>query len=202
MLKTTVITRWNSLYDSLLDLLTIIENNKGGFDTVVSQFKISPFTNMEIEYIKNLVKAFEPIAIALDIVQGDNDVYSGISIPLVLKTLSKLEVLKANGQSHLKFLSQSFLDSIKKRFENIISNIEMQCATALHPKFKFKFFEKYIPDIVNDLKTKIENEFNNINNNSDNNINNNHNGQSSSSNESQSFFDSDEEDATTSEFGK
>lgn len=95
MLKTPTVTRWNSLYDSILNLLCIIEQHKTNFDSVLSFLKISAFSNDETNYLKSLCDSFEPIAFALDIIQGENDIYSGIAIPLVLKTL---KVTNVNGQ--------------------------------------------------------------------------------------------------------
>lgn len=66
------------------------------------------------------------------------------------------------------------------------------------PKFKFKFFEKYNPTVVNELKTKLKNEFNALNDTNNNNNSNNNNSQGTNttppSDLSLSFFDSDEED--------
>lgn len=217
LFKIPCVTRWNSLYDALKDLLNIITNNREDLESVLSQFKLCAFTNSEIEYIKDLCDVFEPVAVALDIVQGENDIFCGIAIPLVLKTLSKLENLTENAEHcpNLKFLAQALINAVKKRFENILKNNEMQCATALLPKFKLKFFKKYMPEVVKNISSKLENEFQNIlnasnsnNNNSNSNNNNNNNNNNNTSNindldlSTSTFFESDDEEETSSEFLK
>lgn len=85
----------------------------------------------------------------------------------------------SENNSYRNFLSKILFDSVKKRFENILENNDLQCATVLHPKFKFKFFEKYVPDII----IKSSNSNNNVESQS-----------SLSSSSSATFWDSDKEE--------
>lgn len=202
ILKTPNQTRWNSFFDSLVDLVKVLETQPINLNLCLDYFKITQFTTNEIEYLKAFVKVMEPAAIALDIIQGDKDVYLGISIPLLIKTLSKLDdIVKSNdSSSNVSVLSKCLYNLIIKRFDSsILRNEDYQIATAVHPKFKFKFFEKHMSDYLESIKERVKSEYNNILNNNDNYNNNNTNNNNSSSSTPEadgiSNWYSDEEDS-------
>lgn len=126
--------------------------------------KENRFTDDELLYLKDLKRASKPVAVALDVIQGEDDVYAGIAIPLIVKTKQKLINIKndTNASENLKFLATTLENSVEKRFNSVIEDVHMQVATALHPLFKFKFFEKFLPDHVQYIKNKIKNEYHNI----------------------------------------
>lgn len=190
LFKTPTVTRWNSFFDSLKDLLNIYDSNRTEFDNVVSYLKLNSFTSVELDYLKSLCLCSEPIAIALDIIQGEKDIYCGVAIPLVYKCIDKLEVLSKNSNLYIVYLSKALCVSVKKRFESVLNNSNMQCATILHPQFKYKALEKNQPQIINEIKNKLKTEYNTTNNIQVNDSLN----SSSNSSSNPSFWDTDDED--------
>uniref|UniRef100_A0A336MR45 CSON005780 protein n=1 Tax=Culicoides sonorensis TaxID=179676 RepID=A0A336MR45_CULSO len=162
-LKTPSVTRWNSLYDSLKDLLQIIENNKNDIEDAMNYLKLNMFSATEIKYLSDFIQAFEPVAIALDIIQGETDIYFGMTVPLIIKTRNNLIKIQQRNEPYIKFLSSILITSIDNRFQHLLNKKELLVATVLHPKFKFKFIEKHLPEKLEELKMTVKNEYNKVN---------------------------------------
>ncbi|EFN60904.1 hypothetical protein EAG_04440, partial [Camponotus floridanus] len=117
-LKRPVATRWNSLFDCFKQLLKFLE-----------------------EY----VKCTEPIAEALDILQGEVDVSYGYLLPTIISAKNKLQKIIDADLIYCTALVNLLITSLEKRFSNLLKIVEegkqAAVAAATHPKFKIRWLK-------------------------------------------------------------
>lgn len=85
-LNRPVITRWNSFYDSVSQILQVGEK----LPLLINKLKLEPFTNIDIKYLKEYVKCLNPLAVALDRLQGEKNIYFGYLLPSLLEIEKKM----------------------------------------------------------------------------------------------------------------
>jgi len=81
------------------------------------------------------------LAEALDILQGENNIFYGFVLPVILSLRRKVQHLLLNDWRYFEPLVNSILENIEKRFSNIVNlkTIEAENAAIAafsHPKFK------------------------------------------------------------------
>ncbi len=107
-------TRWNSLYDSL----HCFSQNHVSLENVNKLFRTIGFplmTNQDIELLTEYMYVMEPVAKALDIFQGEKDVFMGIGV--VLPLLAKLkQELALREFPNLEPIRTRVLQSVDKRY--------------------------------------------------------------------------------------
>ena len=87
-LKTPCETRWNSLYDSLQSFLKNYKTLENA-NVVMSGLNLPAFTKNNIDLLAEYSAILEPVAIVLDIFQGDRQCFMGLGI--VLPQLTKIK---------------------------------------------------------------------------------------------------------------
>jgi len=132
-------TRWNSLYDSLKQILKNKEKNCELFDAL--GLKNSMLKDSEYIYIEEHLKCVGPLAEALDILQGENNIFYGFVFPVIFSLRRKVQHLLLNDWRYCEPLVNSILTSIENRFSNLVNlnTIEADNAAIValsHPKFK------------------------------------------------------------------
>ena len=80
----------------------------------------------------------------MDILQGDKSVFYGMGFPTLLCLKRKLMAINSEQLIYCKLIRKSLLDSIEKRFSNILSCNTVEAdntaiAVFSHPKFKNKW---------------------------------------------------------------
>lgn len=135
-------TRWNALFDSLSQINKIkeksIELNRA------LGLKYNSFTISENNYIDEYLSCVKPLSQALDILQGDENVYYGMVLPTILCLQRKLRLMNGENLVNCKAIRNSLLESIEKRFCNILNfnTIEAENAAIAafsYPQFKNKW---------------------------------------------------------------
>jgi len=132
-------TRWNSLYDSLKQILKYKEKNCELFEAL--GFKNSMLKDSEYLYIEEHLNCVGPLAEALDILQGENNIFYGFVLPVILSLRRKVKNLLLNNWRYCEPLVNSILTSIEKRFSNLVQLNTIEAENAMiaafsHPKFK------------------------------------------------------------------
>ena len=134
-------TRWNSLYDSLHLLLA----HKDKLHNLMTTLSFPPFKNVEIDFLGEYVIVLEPIATAIDRLQGEKDLFYGELLPTLLTVEKKLFQLQS---THLKYCTPLLLavsQGFMKRFKQFLNlDNEPQVSNAVlasvsHPYFKLRW---------------------------------------------------------------
>ena len=150
-LRLPCVTRWNSLYNSILVLLEC----KANLNKLMTELKLTPFTNNELQFLEEYTRVMKPLADALDRLQAENDTYFGVVLPSLLAVESKLRKLELGDLTYCKSLVQEVLKGLNKRFHSFLTlSMDPVCKLAIvssisNPRFKLKWL-------------RIKNEFNNV----------------------------------------
>ncbi|KAJ6643581.1 hypothetical protein Bhyg_08544, partial [Pseudolycoriella hygida] len=126
-------TRWNSLYDSVLFLSTLLDEKPEEMNNVITGLSLEKISMRDHAILKEFIKLTESLADALDVIQGEVYMYQGVFSPTIHKMSQKI-----NAISDLKFcavLKQRILESIEKRFPDYMKDDYLK-ASLLHPLFK------------------------------------------------------------------
>lgn len=113
-------TRWNSLYDSLRQILSI-KNNILNLNRTLEINNKNCLREQDFNYIEEHLKCTAPISEALDIMQGEVNTYYGVVLPCLLALRRKIEILANsdhNTWTYCKSIVNALLESIEKRFGN------------------------------------------------------------------------------------
>ena len=133
-----VITRWNSYYYAMKDLLLF---KKETIDILFKELDTPILTDNEYYFITEYVLVSTPIANTLAFLLGDVESFYGCLIPTIFvieKNLEKLEDLR-----YCSPLKLSLLDGLKTRFKDYL-NLSVSIkpaiiATISDPRFKLKW---------------------------------------------------------------
>lgn len=143
-LKRPCITRWNSLFDCLENILAV---DKTKLDKLFQKLNLPRILDNQYDFLKEFTEVIKPLAVTLDILQGDITVTMADLIPSILNLHFKFNKMCTSSASPrsdactdlLKFLMQS----LKARFPYVWSFNEQSyhyvLATMSHPKWKLKW---------------------------------------------------------------
>lgn len=143
-------TRWNSLYDCTVELLSHEENlNRLMEATKSPKANLAILNTTEISYLKEYVILMKPLAQGLDFLQGDKNTYYGRLLPTLFSIKSKLEALLfSQDRSQLKIIHDAvplILEAFKRRFTNELALDDSASvaiiASVSHPYFKLRWLE-------------------------------------------------------------
>lgn len=125
-------TRWNSLYDSLKQILSI----KDKTSELMRALTYKEILNEnEFLYISEFLDCCQPFAQAIDIVQGEESVYYGTLLPCLLALRRKLQLLDKKEWVFCKVIVKSLLESL---FSSFLLKKAVTAALS-YPKFKRKW---------------------------------------------------------------
>lgn len=150
-------TRWNSLFDSISKVVKLNEKFTEVFDAIATQLKPTNWVKIkpiEIAILKDYVNCMHPLAILLDILQGDQKV----SVGFVLPGLYSLKMAIADAKVLSKFgdlVKDTLTLVFNRRFENIMKiseeNKNFIFAAISHPKFKMSWVPLNDTDFVREM---------------------------------------------------
>jgi hypothetical protein len=135
-------TRWNSQYDSIKRLLQIGSK----LNDVCQAINTPKFKQLELECLNEYVSVMQPVAIALDKLQGEKEAYFGQILPTLHMLVTKLRAMQLMPLKHCEPLVAALLDGMEKRFEKELtfrgSSSNKIVAAISHPFFKMR----WLPD--------------------------------------------------------
>uniref|UniRef100_A0A2A4JC28 HAT C-terminal dimerisation domain-containing protein n=1 Tax=Heliothis virescens TaxID=7102 RepID=A0A2A4JC28_HELVI len=137
-------TRWNSTYDALGQIYAIKDKSISLYEVLKISGSGQLWQN-EFNYIDEYLKCSKPIAEALDILQGEKDMFYGLLLPCLLSLRRKLKKLCNENFFYCNDLARKHLESLNNRFNDIFdfSNAKAQNAAIAAislPRFKTKWF--------------------------------------------------------------
>ncbi|XP_046400621.1 uncharacterized protein LOC124166944 [Ischnura elegans] len=144
-------TRWNSLYDSISQLM----KHKDRLNKLFEKLNLSnTFKEVEIEYLEEFIVMMKPIATALDYLQGQKACYYGQLLPTLMSLRIRLQHLMENNLRHTAGIVTALVKSLHDRFELFFSLSplvnEAILAACFHPSFKLR----WLPDHISNCERK------------------------------------------------
>ena len=159
------VVRWNSLLDSFSVLKKMFEDDEKRRKLLKIMDEtpgLERFNLQEIELIKEYVEAMSPVAVALDILQGEEHAYTGVLLPTIFGLMEQLSQLRDRVDRPLKYMKavvSKLLISLQigRRFGKLLSDDELLLGTAFHPLFKVPHIKHMQPERVDEIKQKMVN---------------------------------------------
>lgn len=146
-------TRWNSLFDSLQLLLSKVEK----LDDICRDLGVPLFKKpSETDFLKEYCQVLEPVATALDILQGEREIFMGYLLP-TLKCV-RTTLVDQDGLEYCQPLRNALIAGFDKRFSHLLSKSEFRLSAFLLPKFKLDWLEEERPLAREDLLEVIKKE--------------------------------------------
>ena len=148
-LKTPNETRWNSLFDSTKHLLLNFKKNPGVFLRMCDDLNVSRFNKSDTEWLEDYVFIMEPLAICLDILQGDKSMYFGFLVPSISQLITKYSNMKQSRGFNVNGpLIDIIRNSLIKRFSVMLSDPFLVVAAVSHPFFKTQWCDETNKDFA------------------------------------------------------
>ena len=126
-------TRWNSFFNSVDKLRDSLE--KAPEDVVAQVFQafgVVPFTDNQQAFLVEYCTVMEPLARALDTLQGDKNLYIGYLLPTLVSLRNRLQSLKP-GLKHAGPLVEALLTGIDHRIHGNSERYDLILASAPYP---------------------------------------------------------------------
>ncbi|EFN68716.1 Putative AC9 transposase, partial [Camponotus floridanus] len=136
-LKTPVITRWNSTFDSTYQLVTLLKDSSDKINHCLDYCNLQRLTNNDVKFLDEYCQVMEPLARALDILQSDVGMYMGYLLPVLSSLQEKLKNIK--NLTDCQSLVIAIQEGLNRRFCTIFEKKELIIASSLHPKFKLNW---------------------------------------------------------------
>ncbi len=135
---TPTATRWNSIYDSVKRVKELREENRVGFNTLLAANNLPALSDQDMVFLEEWLKVMQHLAAALDVLQGDQEMFLGHLLPTITYLKAYLTDEKAS-LTKCKPLVNAIQAGIEKRFGSYFEKREMLIASAYLPQFKIGF---------------------------------------------------------------
>ncbi|KAI4471628.1 transposase-related [Holotrichia oblita] len=150
------VTRWNSMFAALNQIL----NSKEKLDCLYEKLKFAKqdrLSDTDLNYLAELCQILKPFALALDILQGEQNMF-GYLLPSIVSLFVKIEKLKTNKFKYVEPILIAFTESLNSRFEKLLklTNQSAIIATVINPLFKTHWLTAFreMRNIENDSRIK------------------------------------------------
>ncbi|XP_040899020.1 uncharacterized protein LOC121185100 isoform X1 [Toxotes jaculatrix] len=138
-------TRWSSLFLSVERIVRIHrEQGEQATRNVCTALKIKMFNPAEMGFLVEYAAVMKPVAMALNILQGESSVHVGLLLPTLYQLRDKLKRLESSCKMCTP-LVHALQRGIQKRFGDIMKDPELIAAAILLPRFRTSWTtEEYI----------------------------------------------------------
>uniref|UniRef100_H3ALT8 HAT C-terminal dimerisation domain-containing protein n=1 Tax=Latimeria chalumnae TaxID=7897 RepID=H3ALT8_LATCH len=154
------VTRWNSFYNAVERVMSIEHLS------IVDEMGVAKFKMHEITFLKEYCKVLKPLAMALDIVQGEEKCFYGYILPTLLKLMDRLQHSKVDLKVATS-VPDAIITSIRKRFALLLDTEgklfqEAMLAAVTLPMFKLRWLledkHEHAKMVLNEEARKISSE--------------------------------------------
>ena len=128
-------TRWNSTYDAVKRFKEYLQQDQQAVEALLTEAKVKPLSQTEINFITEFLKVMGPVAEALDYLQGEKYMYLGYLLPTI-KSLMRLLRERQEQVVVCKPLAEALLKGVEERFSSQLVDKQMIIAATYLPVFK------------------------------------------------------------------
>lgn len=147
-------TRWNSWFDAVkmcnnpkvkLHLNKLIEQLKSDLRCATAK-NLQILTSQDFKVIEQYIKVFEPIAIALDVMQNEKNASQGYIMPVLISMKHRIDQIDDSTSTLTRDFKAAMLSAIDKRFEHYFvftqCNKDLLLAAVSLPRFKISYIAR------------------------------------------------------------
>lgn len=151
------VTRWNSYFDSVKQILGV----KSKLPQLLQKLGLKTFTDVEVQYLEEYCLVLQPIAVALDVLQGQDNTFYGMLLPTLLSVRNTLEKLKLKKFKYGgEVLLSACLAALDVRFQAILKLKEDDAiiSAVVCPQFKLRWYnviEENLAVTKEEIKLKL-----------------------------------------------
>ncbi|XP_036330064.1 uncharacterized protein LOC118742246 [Rhagoletis pomonella] len=154
-LQYPVVTRWNSLYDSIKGLIS----HKEKLSTLCEKLELTKFHESDIRYLEEYLQLLQPIADAIQFLQKDNGMVYGFLLPTLATIRSKYRKMQLTQAMHYLQRVANLLEAdLEKRFHKYFCLEEVNdaiVASALCPEVKLRWVRSLNPELTNEKVAEV-----------------------------------------------
>jgi hypothetical protein len=136
-------TRWNSHFHAMEQLLNFFTKQYGNqpcIEVICDDLEIARFKANEKNFLEAFVQVMRPLAVALDILQGENNCYKGFVLPTLV--MLKMHASEVANESVCKPLATKICSSLQTRLDYVFEDKTFVIAALLMPNFKLDWVEE------------------------------------------------------------
>ncbi|XP_077388428.1 zinc finger BED domain-containing protein 4 [Festucalex cinctus] len=126
------VIRWNVEYCALQKIVSLTERELTELSARLDVGRLQP---EEMDFLKEYVTVFHPLAFALELFQAEQKCYLGLVIPTVLSLKNKLNEHKDSAK-YFGDVIVAMVSAIEVRFRELFTSDEAKFATATTPQFR------------------------------------------------------------------
>lgn len=126
------VTRWSSEFRAIAKVVGLSEDQ---LRDICDKLDTAMFHPQEAAFLKEYSEVLQPLAVAIDILQGENKCYLGFVIPTLLSLKTKLEE-KLPHVIYTAHIITTITEAIQQRFGSVLTSHEAQMAATTLPKFR------------------------------------------------------------------
>ncbi|XP_061556179.1 uncharacterized protein zgc:161969 isoform X2 [Phycodurus eques] len=126
------VIRWNVEYCALQKIVSLTERELTELSARLDVPRLQP---EEMDFLKEYVTVFHPLAFALELFQAEQKCYLGLVIPTVLSLKNKLNEHKDSAK-YFSDVIVVMVSAIEVRFRELFTSDEAKFATATTPQFR------------------------------------------------------------------
>lgn len=152
------VTRWNSFYDSISQILSISKENMNKLSDEL-QIK-EPLKDADTGYLQEYCAILKPVAETVDFLQDESNTYFGYLIPSITSLQLKLQKVKTNItlSRSASFILDHLIDRLNERFHQYLDFSEIESKEAIIaavtcPNVKFKWLTE---SVSSEFKINLE----------------------------------------------
>ena len=134
-------TRWNSFFNAVDKIRDVLDKTPD--DAIAQVFHaldVAVFSANHIIFIKEYCSVMQPLATALDILQGDKNLYIGYLLPTLVSLQNRLQAVKP-GLKYAGPLADAVLAGISQRFLGYFERTDLIVASVTLPQFKLRWLD-------------------------------------------------------------
>lgn len=99
------------------------------------QFGLPKFTKPDVDFIAEYVNVLSPLVQALNILQGESNIYMGYLLPTIAVFKGKLTTLLVEDLRYCKPYVEKMVCAVDRRFDAMLKDEVLILAAVSHPRF-------------------------------------------------------------------
>ena len=149
-------TRWNAFFDGITDFCKKISQSEDKLSKLCKELEFRAFTDIEISLLEEYLKVMKPVALALDLLQGD--IGLGHILPIITDVFSSFEEM--DDLIYCDHLKTCLEKEVESRFKHLFYDQSHVLASLSDPQYKnYWINDPEYMEFANDLFSKAVKKF-------------------------------------------